>query len=353
MSFYRQYFIRNCLLAFIAVSFVVASIVMVNFFDRLLEQIAAGNIDEQFLLPLVGAGFLRYFTFAFGTAACLGGTYLLSQMHQRHEITTWKASGEGASGILRLLTRIGLLFALLSSIFYLWITPATERYYAHQYELARQSAESRLLSAQQFSALPNIGQMYVETYDKNTSQFTDSFLVVEDPTQRLKRITTAQSGSLSSTPRAFKVHKVAGRMIGIQHQKVTEVLEFSTLDYVNPRPVDTTISKLPIEQRASAELLTDIADTVNQSELGKRLGLVFFVFNNTLLVGLLLFTKPRRSQVMSILAIIVIHLLYRYGVEWQLTLPIYGSISPLFWPQIPHLLFLAGFFLLWIMRREL
>lgn len=350
MSFYRQYFISGILLAFLAISIVIAIIVMVNVFDILLKQVTLGNIDKQYFLPLVTSGFIRYYTFGFGAAACLGGIYHITQMQRNNEITAWKASGISSHELLISIIKAGLLMASISSIFYLWIAPSSERFYAEQYALAQKSAETRIISGKKFSNITDIGQLYVEKYNKDTGEFSNSFLVLDSAFQKLKRITTSNRGNLESNQDKFAINKFDGRIIEITNNKVTGILEFNSLHYTKERDSLEHVQPRQVYQKPTLDLLNS-PDEASKMELGKRFGFVFFVFNNTLLLAFLLKTKPRSNQVRLIFSTIFIHLIYRYIIEWQITLPI--ILEPLIWVLLPHLCFLLCFIILWTIRKEL
>nr|VFJ51081.1 MAG: lipopolysaccharide export system permease protein [Candidatus Kentron sp. FM]VFJ55567.1 MAG: lipopolysaccharide export system permease protein [Candidatus Kentron sp. FM]VFK08975.1 MAG: lipopolysaccharide export system permease protein [Candidatus Kentron sp. FM] len=119
----NKYIYRETLLVFMAVLSILLLVYVSHRFVRYLAEAAAGAIPVDVIFRLLGLQLLRKLEIFMPIAFYISVLLSLGRMHQDNEITAMTSSGIGLTVIVGSIFRLSLIFAALTMILSLYVSP--------------------------------------------------------------------------------------------------------------------------------------------------------------------------------------------------------------------------------------
>jgi lipopolysaccharide export system permease protein len=169
-------------------------------FAHVLQQVANGSFPASVMFQVLGLNMLDGLTTLLPLAAFLGVLNGLGRMYRESEMHVLASSGMGASGLLRPLSILSLVVAVLVGVVSLWLGPWAARTSDQLVAEANRSVIAAGLDAGRFTELPGKGGIiFVDELSRDGSTLGNTFIATEraghDNVPHLK-VVTGKHGQL-------------------------------------------------------------------------------------------------------------------------------------------------------------
>ncbi|WP_233202320.1 MULTISPECIES: LPS export ABC transporter permease LptF [Dyella] len=169
-------------------------------FAHVLQQVANGSFPASVMFQVLGLNMLDGLSTLLPLAAFLGVLNGLGRMYRESEMHVLASSGMGASGLLRPISILAVVIAILVGAVALWFGPWAARTSDQLVAAANRSVIAAGLDAGRFTALPGKGGIiFVDELSRDGSILGNTFIATEraghDNVPHLK-IVTGKHGQL-------------------------------------------------------------------------------------------------------------------------------------------------------------
>ncbi len=152
-----------------------------------LAKVSAGVIQPGTLMLVLGLNMFSLFTYILPLALYLAILLSLSRLYRDSEMTAIFACGIGPFHIMRTVLILGIFFALVQSVFTVWLTPWAEGHYSRLTEKSKRGGDIEGVMPGRFNELNGAqGVIYVQEIDKETGELKNIFLQMQQKSDRRK-----------------------------------------------------------------------------------------------------------------------------------------------------------------------
>lgn len=188
-----RYLTREILQTVFAILGVLLLIFLSHRFIRYLAQASMGHLSSEFLFQLMALKFFNVLGVILPLAFFLAVLLVLGRLYVENEITAMSACGVGLPFLLRRVTGLAVLLALVVGMFTLVVTPWAERQQDALQHQARKLAEIAGIAPGRFQAFSRgNGAFYVQDLDLQAGEMQQIFAALDRPTEKL--VLTARNG---------------------------------------------------------------------------------------------------------------------------------------------------------------
>ncbi|UCE89760.1 MAG: LPS export ABC transporter permease LptF [Pseudomonadota bacterium] len=171
-----RYLVREVLATLFGVVAVLLLILLSVRLVRLFAEAAAGNLPVDVILIALGLKSIANLVFILPLALYLAVLLTLIRLHKDSEMAALAACGVGAGRILRPLTWLGLVFAVLTGALGLYVGPWAENQNEKLVALYQESRDVQGVIAGRFIELKGeAGAVYVERFDEDLGEYRNVF----------------------------------------------------------------------------------------------------------------------------------------------------------------------------------
>lgn len=305
-----RYLMREGVLGWLAVTFVLLSVMLATRFARYLAQAAGGLLPQDVLWQVVALSSLQYLVVIVPVSLMLGLMLALGRLYRDQEITAMAACGLGLAGLYRPFVGIAVLVAVLSAALSLQIGPWAGRTADRVIKDARRLMQYTPFEAGRFTVVGD-GEavFYTERMSADGASLGPVFIDLADPDW--KGTVVAGAGSQRVDPETGErrvLLKDGARYAGTPGQADWEVARFAEFG-TRVTPPDFIHVTAKRKLRDSIELLGS-ADPEDQAELQWRLSVPVTVLLLTLVAVPLSHTSPRQGRYGKVVLGLLVYLVY-------------------------------------------
>jgi len=291
----RGYLIREIILSFLAVGFILLLTTVGLFFGDILADVAAGRVPAALLFSQVGLRSIETLTILLPISLFLAIMLSFGRMSRDSEMIALRALGYGHRQLIRPIAYLAVPLAVLMLVVGLWVSPWAIR---SAKVAVKQASQEMSVSGLQpgrfhvFAARDSV--VYVEEIQSPDSGFSHAFIHSEK--EGRKDVVTAQSGFQYQDPEtgARYLALVDGfRSEGVPGRGDYRLMRFARNDVRLPDPVETDK-----ELKRKAWLLEDLlqdSDPLNLAEIHWRVAPACSVLVLCFLALPLSRSKPRQG----------------------------------------------------------
>ncbi|WP_430536790.1 LPS export ABC transporter permease LptF [Dyella japonica] len=175
-----RYFLRELAQTIAATAIVLLAIMAGTSFARVLQQVANGSFPASVMFQVLGLNMLDGLTTLLPLSAFLGVLQGLGRMYRESEMHVLASSGMGAKGLLRPMSILAAVVALLVGAVSLWLGPWAARTSDQLVAAANRSVIAAGLDAGRFTPLPGKGGIiFVDELSRDGSMLGNTFIATE------------------------------------------------------------------------------------------------------------------------------------------------------------------------------
>ena len=340
-----RYLIAEIVQTLAAVLFVLLLIFMGRYFAIFLADAAAGEITGAVVLDLLLLRTMSAMSLMLPFSLYIAILLAFGRLYKDNEMTALAASGVTAPRILRTVFLLGLVFAMLVSVFSLWLSPWAERQRATIATQAEQSSMMQNVLPGQFNELGKRKDavFYVEEVSDDNKKLSNIFA----------QIKSKDTMDVFSAHRGYQYRdEVTGDTYlvlidGFRYQGIPGRQDFLIQEYEKNaiRIVEPSFAqkRSKYSTMKTSELL-DRSNPRGQAELQWRISMPITTLFLAILGMLISRTSPRQGRFAKLFLAILIYIIYSNAVSIGRTWVSQGKVPidiGVWWVHLLLFLFIA------------
>jgi lipopolysaccharide export system permease protein len=200
LSILDRYFLRELAYSIAATAIVLLVILAGGTFARVLSQVANGSFPPGIMFQVLGLRMVDALSGMLPLGAFLGTLAALGRMYRESEMHVLASSGMGAKGLVKPVTVLAALVAVVVGTVAIWLGPLASSTSDQMIANANRSVIAAGLDAGRFTTLPGKGGViFVDTLSRDGSKLGHTFLAKDVITSKgvhEVRLVTANNGQM-------------------------------------------------------------------------------------------------------------------------------------------------------------
>lgn len=326
-----RYLLREVILSWLVVTFVVWIILLSNKLVRYLGKAIAGEVPGQEVFALLGLSSVGFLVMLLPLSLYLAIILALGRLYKDSEITALSACGVGTGRLYRPLLSLAVVAAILLTWLSLVIAPATAALRHQMENQAELSTDLSLLTPGRFQEIQN-GRLviYAERLSEDRKRITNLFMdMIQQGQSGLLTAERAHTELDAEKTGRFLVMEDGSRYQGFPGDEDFRILKFARYGVALPSAAaDVAVSSgdaKPTKELWKSKNLED------RAELHWRLSAPVAIFVLTLLAVPVSRTTPRQGKYGKMFIAVLIFVIYynllgaaRYWLETGVVWPRLG-----------------------------
>jgi lipopolysaccharide export system permease protein len=180
LSILDRYFLRELAYGILATAAVLLVIFAGGAFATVLQKVANGSIQASIMFQVLGLQMVDLMSLLLPMGAFLGCLTALGRMYRESEMHVLASSGMGAQGLLKPVTILTILIAIVVGTVSLWLGPLAARTADDLIAEANKSVIAAGLDAGRFTELPGKGGIiFVDALSRDGTKLGKTFVATD------------------------------------------------------------------------------------------------------------------------------------------------------------------------------
>jgi len=303
-----RYLRREIIQTLLAILGILLLIFLSHRFIRYLAQASMGDLSSEFLLQLIALKFFNVLGVILPLAFFLAVLLVLGRLYVDNEVTAMSACGVGLPFLLRQITGLAIVFAVLVGILTLVVTPWAEQQQDALQTQARKLAEIAGIAPGRFQSIGQGGVFYVQELDVENTRMQHVFVALDRSHEKL--IFTARSARrmIDEQGNRYLVLEDGYRYQGLPGQANYTVMQYAEHAILIHQATDEQTHQRPDSMSTLA--LWQAGDSRHLAELQMRLAIPLGMILLAPFAVLLSYTTPRQGRYAKLFAAILIYFIF-------------------------------------------
>ncbi|PIJ50996.1 lipopolysaccharide ABC transporter permease LptF [Erwinia sp. OLTSP20] len=305
-----RYLVRETFKSQLAILFILLLIFFCQKLVRILGAAVDGDIPTNLVLTLMGLGVPQMAQLILPLSLFLAILMTFSKLYTESEITVMHACGLGKSVLVKSVTVLIVITAIVAAVNVAWLGPWSQRYENEVTQNAKANPGAAALVAGQFQTT-NDGNnvLFIEKVKGN--DFQQVFLAQLQPKGNARpSVVVADHGVMTQRPDGSQMVTLDK---GTRFEGTAMLRDFRITDFQNYKAI-IGHEVVPLDpndaEQADFKTLWHSDNPEFHSELSWRLTLIFSVFVMALMVVPLSEVNPRQGRVLSMLPAMLLYLIF-------------------------------------------
>ena len=343
-----RYCAKQLFTTWLSISFILLLVVVSGRFIKYLQQAASGDLNPNVLLSLLVYRFPSFLELVLPLAFFMAVLLVYGRMYSDSEMIALKASGFSTSKLLKYTSFIGLIVALITGVFSLWLTPWGLSNVSKVIKEQQEVKTFDTLTTGRFQQFAK-QTVYTERLSEENSKMEQVFIAKQEHGSKNITLLLAESANVEQEGSQPYLTLYKGHRFDI-----TPGLNegrFISYDTYGIKIENGQEKKLETESWLPLHTLFNTNNKQYVAELQWRLSLPLLVIISTLIAIPLSHVNPRQGKYFRILPGILIFLIYVSMIISTRDAIREGTAS-IYWNMVAvHLLFfLLGLFMFYFQQ---